>query len=268
MSKLPEILEQIVEKKKPEVKALYKSGKFSEYKILATSIQKPRDFYSAITRPGLNLIAEFKRKSPAKGYLRENADPQEIARIYEECGASAISVLTDSNFDGKISHLYKIRQAVKLPLLRKDFIIDIAQIYEARAYRADAVLLIARILDLSQISDFVGLSSELGMHCLVECHNESELEKAIRGGAKIIGINNRNLEDFSIDRSTTLRLLPYVPEGYPIVTESGISTCEHVKELSNPRINAILVGETLMSAKLNPTIQDIKYKIYELLGKK
>ena len=268
MTDIPSVLLEIKEKKQLEVDVLYDPGKAEEYKSLASNEPSGRDFVAVISRPGhFNLIAEFKKASPSKGEIRPGAKPEDIVQLYEKCGASAISVLTDSHFDGEIDYLRRVRDVVSIPLLRKDFIIDPAQIYEARVYGADAILLIAALLEPSQIKDYITIADSLGMDCLVESHNENELERSIKGGARIFGINNRNLHDFSVDRNTTLRLLQYIPEGYPIVTESGILTYEHVKELLHPRINAMLVGEAIMSKRLNPTLEDMKNKIYELLGK-
>jgi len=163
--------------------------------------------------------------------------------------------------------LKRIRDTVDIPLLRKDFIINPAQIYEARVHGADAILLIAAILEPAQINDYIGIARSLGMDCLVESHDEGELEKAILGKAEIFGINNRNLHNFSTDRTTTLNLLEKIPEGFPIVTESAILGYSHVEELSHPRVNAMLVGEAIMSAQINPTLTDMQNKIYELLGK-
>lgn len=268
MTGIPSILLEIKKKKQLEVEELYNSGKAKEYESLASNKPKCKDFSAAILRAGhFNLIAEFKKASPSKGEIRPGAQLEETAKLYEKCGASAISVLTDSHFGGEIDYLRRVRNVVGLPILRKDFIIDPVQIYEARVYGADAVLLIAALLEPSQIDGYITIADSLGMDCLVESHNKSELEKSIEGGARIFGINNRNLHDFSVDRNTTLKLLQYVPEGCPIITESGILNSDHVKELSHPRINAMLVGEAIMSKKLNPTLGDMKNKIYELLGK-
>jgi len=169
--------------------------------------------------------------------------------------------------ENEIDYLKRVRDTVDIPLLRKDFIIDPAQIYEARVYGADAILLIAAILDPSQIDDYIGIAKSLSMDCLVESHDQGELEKAIKGNSQIFGINNRNLHDFSTNRNTTLQLLEDLPQGYPIVTESAILTYDHVRELTHPRVNAMLVGEAIMSAKTNPTLPDMQNKIYELLGR-
>ncbi len=268
--KIPSILSKIYESKKIEVEKMYKSGLADKYKQ-ESSAQLPTTYFfkNAISKsiPGLNLIAEFKRASPSKYYIRPDAEPEEIAKLYQESGASAISVLTDIHFKGEIDHLKRVRSTVDLPILRKDFIIDPAQIYESRAHGADAILLIAAILTPCEINDYIKIADSVGMDSLVESHDEHDLRKAIDANSQIFGINNRNLHDFSTDRKTTLRLLEKIPEGYPIVSESGIYTYEHVKELSHPRVTAILVGEAIMSAKINPTLSNMQNKIYELLGK-
>jgi indole-3-glycerol phosphate synthase len=263
MNGVPSVLTKIVEKKETEVATLYYSGRIQAFKRYARPTY--RDFAAAISKPGFNLIAEFKKASPSKGEIRPKANPEEIAMLYEENGASALSVLTDSHFHGNLTHLFSVRSVVDIPLLRKDFIIDPAQIYEARVYGADAILLIAALLEPEKMRDYIAIADSLKMACLVESHNENELEKAVKAGARIFGINNRDLHTFTTDRQTTLRLLQYIPDGYPIVTESGISTADHVRELSHPRINAMLVGEALMSAEANPTLDDVRAKIKELV---
>ena len=266
MLDLPNVLVKIVEQKRREVEALYASGLAEEYKRLASG--GCNGFAAAISAPRppgyLNLIAEFKRASPSAGKIRPDAEPEQIARLYERCGAVAVSVLTDQHFDGNLEHLKRIRSTIQLPILRKDFIIDPAQVYESRVYGADCILLIARLLTPSQIKEYIAIADSLDMDCLVEAHNKAELETAVRGGARLYGINNRDLDTFSTDLQTTLRLLDYVPKGYPIVTESGIKTREHVAELSDSRVCAMLVGETIMRA---PTLEDMERKVYELLGK-
>lgn len=265
---IPSVLLKICKKKKEEVETLYQSGQAARYKQESADQPPTRDFAAAISKAGMNLIAEFKRASPSKGDIRPGVEPEGIVKLYEESGASAISVLTDAHFKGEIDYLRRVRATVDIPLLRKDFIIDPAQIYEARVYGADAILLIAAILSPPQINEYIGIAKSLGMDCLVESHNEGDLERAIKGDSQIFGINNRNLHDFSTDRNTTLRLLGNIPEGYPIVTESGILSYEHVKELIHPRVNAMLVGEAIMSVEINRTLLDMRNTIYELLGKK
>lgn len=265
---IPSILQKIVSRKNEEVEELYKSNKNFEYASQAKDMPPTFCFYDAITYPnnnGLNLIAELKLASPSKGDIRPGADPVEIARLYEDSGACAASVLTDRGFKGKLSYIPRIRKEVQIPLLRKDFIIDEAQIPESRVYGADAILLISAILEENQMEDYMGIAKEYGMHCLVESHNESELEKAINAGAEIFGINNRDLNTFTTDLNTTKKLAELVPRGYPIVTESGIHTREDVNSLCIPNVVAMLVGESLMSAEKNPTEEDMKNKIHELL---
>jgi len=263
MEKVPSILLKIAGQKEKEVKKMKATGWDKKYWYLAKKEPSEFSFYAAITKPNPipNLIAEFKKASPSKGIIRRSVRPETIAKLYKECGACAISVLTDKNFKGEPNFLLRIREKVDLPLLRKDFIIDKSQIYESRYFGADAILLITSLLKPSQIKNFIKIADSLKMDCLVEAHNENELEKAVNSGARIIGINNRNLHDFSVDRKTTLNLLKYVPENCPIVTESGILNYEHVRELSDPRVNAMLVGESIMRA------EDMKGKIYELLGR-
>ena len=207
----------------------------------------------------IKFIAEVKKASPSAGIIREDFNYINIANEYEAGGASAISVLTDKEFfKGDIKYLSEIKDAVSLPVLRKDFIIDPYQIYEARTAGADLVLLIARILTKEQIEIFLSLSHKLGMECLVEVHDNEELEKVLETEAAIIGINNRNLDTFETNLETTLQLCHRVPEGKIIVSESGIKTRADVLILEKAGIDAILIGETLMRCK------DIPQKIKEL----
>ena len=209
----------------------------------------------------IKFIAEVKKASPSAGVIREDFNYINIASEYEAGGASAISVLTDKEFfKGDIKYLSEIKDAVSLPVLRKDFIIDPYQIYEARTAGADLVLLIARILTKEQIEIFLSLSHKLGMECLVEVHDNEELEKVLETEAAIIGINNRNLDTFETNLETTLQLCHRVPEGKIIVSESGIKTRADVLILEEAGIDAILIGETLMRSR------DISQKIKELFG--
>ena len=207
----------------------------------------------------IKFIAEVKKASPSAGIIREDFNYINIAREYEAGGASAISVLTDKEFfKGDIKYLSEIKETVSLPALRKDFIIDPYQIYEARAAGADLVLLIARILTKEEIDAFLALSHELGMECLVEVHDNDELEKVLETEAAIIGINNRNLDTFKTNLDTTLQLRHRIPEGKIVVSESGIKTRADVLALEEAGIDAILIGETLMRSR------DISQKIKEL----
>lgn len=210
---------------------------------------------------GIKVIAEVKKASPSAGIIREDFNYVNIAMEYEAGGASAISVLTDKEFFmGDIKYLSEIRETVNVPVLRKDFIIDPYQIYEARAAGADSILLIARILTKEQIDTFLALAHKLGMECLVEVHDNDELKKVMETEAAIIGINNRNLDTFETDLETTLQLCHLVPDGKILVSESGIRTRADVLKLEEAGIDAILIGETLMRSK------DIFLKMKELFG--
>lgn len=219
-----------------------------------------RSFYKALSKPGLNLIAEIKKASPSEGIIFPGEfDPAGIAELYEESGVSAISVLTDEKyFQGSFQYLDDVRNVTEnVPLLCKDFIVSDYQIYKARDFGANAILLIAALLRVEQLQRFLDLARELGMDCLCEVHNEEELEKVLLTDAEIIGINNRDLKTFKLDLETTNRLVLLIPEGRVIVSESGINTRADVEKL-NPRVNAILVGTAIMKST------NIKEKIYEL----
>jgi indole-3-glycerol phosphate synthase len=208
----------------------------------------PRDFEAAVSRRNaIRIIAEIKKASPSKGVLRQHYDPVEIARSYELHGADAVSVLTDEQFfQGALDHLEKVRAAISLPILRKDFIIDPYQIYEARAAGADAILLIVALLDKQNIDTYKMDAYKLGMKVLVEVHSSADLDIALASGARIIGINNRDLNTFQTDIRVTEKILPLIPRGHIIVSESGISSREDVQYLARLGVDAILVGEHLM----------------------
>jgi indole-3-glycerol phosphate synthase len=221
----------------------------------------PRDFRGELRREGISLIAEIKRASPTRGVLMEDVDPVDLGALYEQAGARAISVLTnDKYFSGSIEDLTTVRQHVAIPCLRKEFIVNEYQIYEARAAGADAILLIVKILSDEQIKDYLALAAELKMGALVETHDSEEIDRALNGGAHIIGINNRDLTTFQVDIATTLELKRLVSGGHVLVSESGIHTREHVRMLEDGGVDAILVGEALV------TSTDINAKIRELLG--
>lgn len=210
----------------------------------------PRDFAAALRRGRCALIAEVKAASPSAGVIRRPFDPVELARAYEAGGADALSVLTDRRFfAGDPEHLRGVRAAVRLPVLRKDFILDPYQVYEARALGADAVLLIAAILNDAQLRELSALAEELGMAALVEVHTEEELERALACGARIVGINNRDLRTFQVDLEVTLRLRPRIPDGVLVVSESGIEHGEQVRRLAEAGVHAVLVGTALASAQ-------------------
>jgi indole-3-glycerol phosphate synthase len=217
-------------------------------------------FKKALAAPGISLISEVKKASPSKGVFKKDLNPAETALIYERAGAAAVSVLTDTKFfQGSLQDMVAVKSAIALPVLRKDFIIDAYQLYEARYYGADAVLLIAAILDNAHLQNFIHLAHGLGLDALVEVHSKGELQAALDCGAEIIGINNRDLETFKTSIATTMELAQYIPDSCILVSESGISTYEDVKELASVGVDAILVGEALI------TSPDIEGKVKELL---
>jgi indole-3-glycerol phosphate synthase len=209
----------------------------------------PRRLRDALTGPGMAVIAEFKRRSPSAGQLRERPVLEEIVAAYERGGAAALSVLTEGpHFEGSLDDLRQARAACGLPLLRKDFIVDPYQLYEARAAGADAVLLIVAALPPSALAALHELVRELGMDALVEVHDSAELAVALDVGADLIGINNRDLRDFSVDVGRTFELLGEIPAGVTVVSESGIAAPEQLRDLREQGVQAVLVGESLMRA--------------------
>jgi indole-3-glycerol phosphate synthase len=206
-----------------------------------------RPFGEALVRPGLSLIAEFKRRSPSAGEIRGGATPAEIARAYEEGGAAALSVLTDApHFDGSLEDLREAREACELPVLQKDFIVDPYQLYEAAVAGADAVLLIVAALVPEHLAQLYQQARALDLDVIVEVHQEEELGAALEVDAEIIGINNRNLDDFSVDVQTTFELITDVPAGKTVVSESGIAERGTLEELERVGVDAVLIGEALM----------------------
>jgi indole-3-glycerol phosphate synthase len=255
------ILEKIIEVKKEEVAYLKRARPLQELKHAIADLPSPGNFFEAISGRECAIIAEVKRSSPSKGVMREDFDPGRIALAYEENHAAAISVLTDNVFfGGDEIHLAAIKVCVGLPLLRKDFIIDLYQIYETRYLHADAILLIASILEKKQLREYAGLAQSLGLSVLCEVHSESELDKALSSDAGIIGINNRDLTTFSVDLNTSISLAASIPVDRIIVSESGISSRSDIERLTNAGIHAFLIGETLMRS------DDMGRKLRELLG--
>jgi indole-3-glycerol phosphate synthase len=257
------ILDEIIEYKKEELAETIRRAPFSDIKAKASDAEPTRGFEKSLSAGNeIRLIAEVKKASPSKGVIREDFDPVAIAQIYAKSGASCISVLTEKKyFQGTLEYLGQIRKAVGLPLLRKDFIIDEYQLYEARAAGADAVLLIAACLERRQIQDFLGIAGQVGLDVLVEAHTYRELDRALLAGASLVGINNRDLSTFTVSMQTTLDLLKDIPDGRTVVSESGIKTREDVLTLQKAGVDAILVGESLMREK------DPGKKAKELLGK-
>jgi indole-3-glycerol phosphate synthase len=211
--------------------------------------RSPRDFASALRSPGLSVIAEIKRRSPSKGPIREDLDAAQVARTYQAAGAKAISCLTDERFFGaRPGDLRQVAAATDLPVLRKEFIVDAYQIHESRQLGADAVLLIVRILDSRQLADLLGLCRELHLAALVETHSEAEIETALAAGAKVIGINNRDLDTLQVSLDTAFRLRERIPPDCIAVAESGVHRREDMFELEQAGFDAVLLGEALLSA--------------------
>ncbi|TYQ15460.1 UNVERIFIED_CONTAM: indole-3-glycerol phosphate synthase [Acetivibrio alkalicellulosi] len=257
------ILDKIVEEKKKQLKN--EMSKISiegfKQKILRPGMHKTLDFYSALKRSNqISIIAEVKKASPSKGIIKDDFDPLKIAKEYSESNVQAISVLTEKEFFlGHDDYLVKIRQNIALPILRKDFIIDLWQIYQSRCLGADAILLIVSILSDDQLKKFQIVAGILGMQCLVEVHDREELERALESGAKIIGINNRDLKTFSVDIETTEKLMNYIPHDRAVVSESGIKTAQDMKYLKDLGVDAVLIGETFMRApSIVEKIQELK----------
>lgn len=246
------ILDQIVEKKRGSLAKKKQEVSFEEIKRKAEQGKRvPIDFGAALTKNSqVAIIGEVKKASPSKGLIRPNFDPLFIAKQYRDAGVEAISVLTEEDFfQGSPLFLNQIRQRQTLPLLRKDFIIDAYQIYEAYVLGADALLLIAAILDHSSMTSYLELAKQLGMQCLVEAHNTEEIEQALSCGAKIIGINNRNLHTFEENIKTTEYLRSLLPSDKIIVSESGIRTPEDLHYLNSLGIDAVLIGEAFMRSE-------------------
>ncbi len=254
------ILSEIVQRKRAEVAELHERAALLEHDALQRKTPV-RPFAEALRRPGPSIIAEVKKASPSKGLLQSDFHPARIAHAYEEGGAACLSVLTDKDyFQGSLHDLEAARAVVTLPVIRKDFMIDRVQIFEAAAHGADAILLIAAILDGSELSALRELAASLGMAALVEVHDAEELNKAIDSGAGIIGVNNRNLQTFEVSLDTSLRLSFQMPSNVIRVSESGISTRADIDLLTGAGFDAFLVGESLMKAP-NPSVA-----LRELLG--
>jgi indole-3-glycerol phosphate synthase len=259
------VLAEIVENKKEEVDALRQLRPQPVLREMQTRRKDVRSFERALRGPGISLIAEIKKASPSGGMLRENFKPAEIAGVYARNGASAISVLTNEKFfQGSLEYLAEAREASHLPILRKDFIVDQYQIIEAERYGADAILLIAACLDLMQLRDFREAAEGEGLDALIEVHDEMEMDIALKSGARILGINNRNLKTLVTDLGTTFRLAKRLTkgdrDGVILVSESGIRGHADIQRLSEAGVDAVLIGESFMRAP------DIGAKVRELMG--
>ncbi len=255
------ILDRIVKAKRTEIERLKQSMPVSKLLDQLKDLPEGIDFRKAIDGKQCAIIAEVKKHSPSSGSLKENADPCQVAVLYAQNGAAAVSVLTEREFfHGAPEYLTAIKKVIRIPALRKDFIIDPYQIYETRCMGADALLLIAGLLPVGTLREFIHITLSLRMWPLVEVHSRSELEVALAADAEIIGINNRNLKTFTTDINTTSDLLPYVPAGKTLISESGISTRGDIEILMKAGVHAFLVGEALMLAP------DPGRKLLELSG--
>lgn len=255
------ILDAIVRDKREEVRQRRAAAPLADLQARCRALPPPRDFEAALRPPPgqVRLVAELKKASPSRGVLTAAWDPVGLARVYAAHGAAAISVLTDEKyFHGRLDLLGGVREAVPVPLLRKDFTVDEYQLWESRAAGADAVLLIVAILAPDLLRDLLQAAKGLGLAALVECHTRDELESALAAGAGIIGINNRDLRTFETRLETTLSLLPLVPPGPLVVSESGFFTAAQVRQVVAAGAHAVLVGEGLVTAS------DVAAKLREL----
>jgi indole-3-glycerol phosphate synthase len=259
---VPTILDQIVATKREEIAWAKTQLSPADLRATLADAPPPRSFFDALARgDSIRLIAEVKKASPSKGVIRADFQPTAIARAYEQNGASCISVLTDEPyFQGSLSHLRQIREAVQLPLLRKDFILDSYQLLQARAAGADAVLLIAECLDDCHLRKLHNETLELGMTPLVELYEPENLPRVLDAGATLIGVNNRDLRSFQVDLEHTIRLRALIPEECLVVGESGIHTREDALRLQQAGVDAMLVGESLMAQP------DVGAAVRRLLG--
>ena len=247
-----DILSQIIAKKRLTVESAKRARPVEQLRTTALNVRadmKAHALRNALTGNAINIIAEFKRRSPSKGLIRENADAATIARSYESAGAAAISVLTEENyFAGSLADLLAVRAQVSIPILRKDFVFDEWQVHESAAAGADALLLIVAPLDDETLARLLRLTEEnLGMDALVEVHTQEEMERAVAHGAKLIGVNNRDLRTFDVSTETSLQLANFAPAATVLVSESGLTPAE-VPNLKAAGYNGFLIGETLMRA--------------------
>jgi len=241
------ILSRIIESRRAEVARRRRILPETVLRIAAGKADAPRDFAGALARDKVSVIAEIKKASPSAGVLRREFEPVSLARGFEQAGAAALSVLTEEeNFQGALAHLRDARAAVSLPVLRKDFIVDPWQVWEARAANADSFLLIAAALDDATLGELLALGRELGMEALVEVHTAEELERVLAAGARIVGVNNRNLHTLEVRMETSLELGETIPEDRVAVSESGLRSAQDLRKLSAAGFDAFLIGESLM----------------------
>ena len=245
-----QILDEIMAHHREQLPKIMRETPLADLRAFAQVAPKAIDFFAALKKPGVSLIAECKKASPSKGLMVPDYDAVRFAKIYESAGASAISVLTDSrHFQGSLEDLRDVKESVKIPVLRKDFMFDPYHIYEARVAGADCILLIAAVLSKSEIASLLNLTHKLGMNALIEVHTEAELEMVLTLNPKILGVNNRNLQTFEVDFENTARLRKMIPDHVVVVGESGLKTSADVKKMADIGVDAILVGETLVKSK-------------------
>ena len=245
-----QILDEIMAHHREQLPKTMRQTPFADLRAFAQIASKPLDFYAALKKPGVSLIAECKKASPSKGLMVPDYDAVKLATTYQAAGASGISVLTDSrHFQGSLEDLRNVKESVKIPVLRKDFIFDPYQVYEARVAGADAILLIAAVLSQTEMASLLKLVHKLGMNALIEVHSEAELEKVLLLNPRIVGVNNRNLQTFEVDFENTARLRGLIPDDVVTVGESGLKTEDDVKRMADIGVDAILVGETLVKSK-------------------
>lgn len=260
------ILDKIVQQRKLQLQQEKKRISLAELQIMAQqSLRKPLDLEKFLVTRDFSIIAELKKASPSKGVLVQDFQPQNLAQQYQSLGAQGISCLTEEYyFQGSPEYLKQVRPLVQIPILRKDFIIEPYQIYESVILGADAILLIAAILDTATLNYFIKLATELGLRCLVEVHELSELKKALKAGAQFIGVNNRDLKTFKVDLNTSLELAKKIPSHITMVSESGINKREQILSLQQAGFRAALIGETLMcSPNLAKTFSELMGTEYE-----
>jgi len=245
-----EILDEIMTHHRERLPRVMAERPLADLRAMAAVAPPPRDFVAAVRAPGVSLIAECKKASPSKGLIVPDYDPVRLARAYEKGGARAISVLTDTrHFQGALEHLRDVREAVRLPVLRKDFLFHPYQLYEARVAGADAVLLIAAVLGDNDLAELHALARRLGMAALVEVHNEAELARVLPLGPALVGVNNRDLQTFAVDLNTTARLRALIPPAVAVVGESGLKTPDDVAAMRVAGVDGVLIGEALARSK-------------------
>lgn len=260
--KKTDVLKEIVQKKKERILLAKQQISEDDLKAKIQSLASTRPFIEAINKSKqISLIAEIKKQSPSRGLIRADFNLQEIARVYQDAGVQAVSVLTEEDyFGGNITYINEVKNIVSCPVLRKDFILEPYQVYESRFYGADAILLIADLLSKDKLSELMLLAESLGLDCLLEVHDEKELKKVLGLKAPLIGVNNRDLHTLEIDSKTTERLFLLIPKDKVVVVESGLKSYQDILFLRILGVSAVLIGEAIMEAS------DIRKKIEELMG--